>query len=123
MESYKWHECSQTNVEVTHKTLTECAELKKEHHQLTPKILRIHHTVVVGDTYAILPVHVPLDNKEFHFKFIVMYVDTIYDSLYISVGCTKESSFHSIYIKSEYLNFVCGRGVWIFQQPIQKSQN
>ena len=66
------NECSQTkkeNEEVTYKMTSienECAELKKENHKLTQKILRVHHTVV-GDTYPIPPVHVPLDSEEFHF--------------------------------------------------------
>ena len=41
-------------------------ELKRENEELKQKMTHIHHTVF-GDTYPILPVHVPLDGKEIHF--------------------------------------------------------
>ena len=44
----------------------ECRELKKENEKLKQKMTHIHYAVF-GDTYPILPVHVPLDGEEIHF--------------------------------------------------------
>ena len=42
-------------------------ELKQENEELKQKMTHIIHYAVFGDTYPILPVHVPLDGKEIHF--------------------------------------------------------
>ena len=43
-----------------------CDDLKRENKELKQKMIHIHHTVF-GNTYPILPVHVPLNGQELHF--------------------------------------------------------
>ena len=66
------NECSQTKKEnqevkkamssIEHK----CDDLKRENEESKQKMIHIHHTVV-GDTYPILPVDVPLNSEQLHF--------------------------------------------------------